>query len=241
MLDIIVLVTIILFALGGLHKGFCQYLLELLITLISLGAGLWYYQRSQATLTSLLVCSCVFLALSVIKWLWFKLRRKDASTKPSLSITNRCLGALLGLFWGILMAALCIFAIQLLPLDLMFKYDLKNRIHSSKSHKILEKLVPIKKVKVLETLNYMGKISHDQEAQERLGKQKQFKKLLKHESLRKLMDDPETIKQFQDKDLQALLGNPKVRELLNDGDFVEELFKIDFEGALNGYYEKLGD
>lgn len=232
MIDVIVLLTILFFAFAGLRRGFWQYLLELLITALSLGASWCYYQQKHEILKSLLVFVCVFLGLSLLKWLLLSTKRKEAAQKPSFSFANRFLGAILGFAWGTLIAAMLILATELLPVDTVFNHNIKEELRASRACQILQRLIRIKEIAIVENISYMSKVRLDEKAKRKLMEQPKIQELLQRDCLKAIMEDPETASQLENKDFKNLLTNPKILKLLNDGQFVEELMKLDFKKAL---------
>lgn len=229
-----------LFTLFGLAKGFLLYTFELLTTAVSLGAGWFYYQQNHLLLKSFLVCLCVFLGLSILKWLLLRPSDKDASLRPSRSGLNRLLGGALGFLWGTIIATLLIFAIELIPLGHIAKNNIQDQVRASTSFRLIKRVIPIEKVKILENISYMSKVHLSEEVKKRLTEQPKFKELLEHKSLKALMEDPETVNQLKNKDIQGLLKNRKIIDLLNDGRFVEKLLELDFKKAYDEYYKELG-
>lgn len=232
MIDIIVLLTILFFAFAGLRRGFWQYLLELLITAVSLGVSWFYYQQRHEILKSLLVFLCVFLGLSLLKWFLLRVGRKRASRELSLSFANQFLGAILGFAWGTFIAVTLVLAIELLPTETLFNYNIKEEFRASRACQILHRLIPTKQVTILENIGYMSKVSLNEKAQRKLIEQPKVQELLERDCLKAIMEDPETLSQLQNKDFKNLLTNPKILELLNDGEFLEELIKLNFKKAL---------
>lgn len=110
MINLVVALIIIFFVFTGLRKGFCRYLLEFLVTAISLALSWFYYLQSQEILRSLLVFICLFFGLSLLKWFFLRARQKKASPAAFFSLANRFWGAILGLLWGIFIASMLIFA-----------------------------------------------------------------------------------------------------------------------------------
>ena len=232
MIDIIVLLTILFFVFAGLRRGLWQYLLELLITAVSLGVSWFYYQQRHEILKSLLVLFCVFLGLSLLKWFLLNIGRKETPQKLSLSFANRFLGAILGFAWGTFIAVTLVLAVDLLPMDKVFNYNIKEELQASRTCQILHRLIPIKQVAILENISYMSKVGLDEKAQRKLLEQPKVQELLERDCLKAIMEDPKTLSQLQNKDFKNLLTNPKILELLNDGHFVEKLMKLDFKKAL---------
>lgn len=232
MINLIVLLIIIFFALAGLRKGFWQYLLELLITALALWASWLYYQQKHLILSSLLVFVWVFLGLSVLKWFLLRMRRKRTGQQLSLSSTNRSCGAILGFIWGMFIVVLVIFTIDILPTAAVFKYNIKEKIQASAVCRIFQRLIPLRKVAIVENISYMSKVSVDEEAKMRLGSQPEVQELLQHQHLKAIREDEEIVSQLENKELQKLLVNPKILKLLNDGEFVEKLLRLDFKKAL---------
>lgn len=239
-IDLIVLITIMLFTLFGLAKGFLLYIIELLITVISLGVAWFYYRQNHLLLKSFLVCLCVFLGLSILKWLLLRPRRKDTSLAPSRSRINQLLGGALGFLWGTIIATLLIFAMELIPSGLIPKYNIQDQVRASTSFRLIKRLIPTEKVKILENISYMSKVNLSEEVKKKLMEQPEFQKLLEHKSLKALMEDPETVNQLKNKDIRGLLNNRKIIDLLNDGQFLEKLLELDFKQAYDQYYKELG-
>lgn len=229
MVDLIVLSIIITFVLVGWRKGFGQYFLDLIIIAIGFGVGLRYYQQGHEILKSFLICTGVILSLSLLKGVFLREPRPRKSSPPFI---DRILGVITGAIWGTSIVTLFIFGTGLLPLEQIFKYDIKGKVQSSKAHRIISRLIPIKKIEVIDKLDNMAKVSLNQEAIKKLSEQQEFKDLLELKQLQAIIKDPVTVNQLRNKDLQKLLANPKILKLLNDGQFIEELFKLDFEKAL---------
>jgi uncharacterized membrane protein required for colicin V production len=231
MVDIIALLIIIFFALEGMRKGLAQYLLELLITAIGLVAGWFYYQKTSQVLKSFLTFLWIFLSLLFSKWLFFKLRRKKIPQKSSFSFCNKLAGAILGALWGTLIVITFISIIEFLPLETLSKNSYKQKVQTCKTYQMIYCLLPIRKFRVLENISYISKVSADEKAKMRLIKQPELQQLLEHHSFKAVMEDVETARQLQNKDLLSLLTNPKIINLINDGQFVEKLLKVDFKKA----------
>jgi uncharacterized membrane protein required for colicin V production len=234
MVDSIVLLVIIFFALGGMRKGLAQYLLELLITAIGLAAAWLYYQKTSQILKSFLTFLWIFLGLLLFKWLFLKLRRKKTLQKLPFSFSNNLAGAILGVFWGTFIVTIFILIIEFLPLEMLFKNSYKQKVQTCKTYQIIHHLLPIRKFRVLENISYISKVSADENAKMRLIKQPELQQLLEHPSFKTVMEDVETARQLQSKDLLGLLTNPKIINLINDGRFVEKLLKVDFKKAFEG-------
>ena len=232
MIDLIVLLIIIFFTLAGLRNGCWQYLLELLITAVSLGVAWSYYELGHEILKSLLLFVWIFLGLSLLKWFLLRARRKRTPQKPSLSFDSRLYGAILGFIWGTFIAVLLVLTIDLLPSETVFSDNIKQRVRASGACQIIQDLIPIKEVAIVENITYMSKVSLDEEAKMRLREQPEVQELLEHKYLNAIMEDPETLNQLQNKDFPRLLTNPKILRLLNDGQFIEKLMKLDFKKAL---------
>jgi len=231
MFDAIVLLIIIFFILAGLRKGFGQYLLELSITALSLGAGWLYYQQRQQLLTALAVFLLVFLALSFLNRLLLRAKQEKDVKTLKLSLRSLCWGATLGFAWGVFISVAAILALDLLPAEIVFSYGLKKSLRQSHARRIVYQLLPIRKSALLENISYIGKVSLDKDAQLRLKEQPAYQELLQHEKLKAVMEDPELVKKLQNKNLAPLLANPKIINLLNDGQFVEKLMQLDFKKA----------
>ena len=229
MVDLIALSIIITFVLVGWRKGFGQYFLDLLTIAIGLWVGWSYYQQGHEILKSFLICTGVIVSLSVLKLLFSREPRPRKSSPPFI---DRVLGVIMGAVWGTSVITLFIFGIGLLPLEQIFKYDIKGKVKSSKTHQIINRLIPIKKIEVIDKLDNMAKVSLSQEAIKKLSEQQEFRNLLELKQLQAIIKDPETVNQLQNKDLQKLFANPKILNLLNDGQFIEELLKLDFKKAL---------
>ncbi len=239
MIDIIVLLTILFFAFAGLRRGFWQYLLGLLITAVSLGVSWFYYQQRHEILKSLLVFLCVFLGLSLLKWFLLSIGRKETPRKLSLSFANRFLGATLGFAWGIFIAVTLVLAVELLPMDKVFNYNIKEELRASRACQIFKRLVPIKQVAILENISYLTKANHEEV--EIIRGKPDVQELLGHKSLKAIMEDHKTLSQLQNKDFPSLFTNPKILKLLNDGRFIEKLLKLDLKKTLDDYFQELGD
>jgi uncharacterized membrane protein required for colicin V production len=234
MVDISVLLILIFFTFAGLRKGFWQYLSELLITGIAFLTSWAFYQSSRQILKSLMVFLWVFLGLSALKWVLVKIAHKKAGEKPSLSFVKSLGGAILGCAWGIFIAAVLVLSLELFPLEDLFEYNIKQEIQDSRTSRILNRFISLKKFAVIENLSYISELSsiNNEEAQIRFNEQPETQALLEHENFKAVRDDPETSAQLKNKDIPALLNNPKIIRLINDGEFVEKLLKLDFKKAV---------
>lgn len=232
MLDLGVLLIVIFFVFVGLRKGFWQYLLGLLITGISLTAGWLYYQNSQQVLTSLFLSICLFLGLALAKWFFLTIRQTIKRPRSTSSFANHLGGAILGFAWGILIAMLFIFTLKCFPLAAIFKYDLKQKLKVSRAYQIFQRLLPKSLSPALENLTYMSKVSLDEKAKLRLTEQAEFQQLSRHPHLKAILEDRKLLSQLEIMDLPRLLTNPRIHTLLNDGQFIEKLMKLNFKKAL---------
>ncbi len=230
MIDLIVLIIIIFFALQGLRQGFLIYLLKLTVIAISLAAAWYYYQQSHQLIKSFLVFSSVFLGLLVLKVFLLGIGQKQPTEKSAFYYANRRLGALTGCIWGTLVAALLIFAVELLPAEQIFKYNIKEKVQASKAYLILNHFIPIKEVNIVENIRYMSKLGPDEKA--KLMEQPELKELLESDEFKAVMEDPQTLNQLQNQDLRGLSANRKILELINNGEIMEKMLKLDFRKAL---------
>lgn len=140
---------------------------------------------------------------------------------------------MLGCTWGIFIAAVLVLSLELFPLEGLFDYNIKQKIQDSRTSRILNRFISLKKFAVIENLSYISKLfSIDEEAQIRFNEQPETQALLEHESFKAVRDDPQTSAQLQNKDIPALLNNPKIIRLINDGEFIEKLLKLDFKKAV---------
>lgn len=233
MIDIIVLAIITFFFFIGSHKGFCLYLWELAITAVSLVMSWLYYQQNQMFFKSILVFVWVFLGLSILKWFILRNKRKKGVSEASHPhFANWCGGGILGLIWGVLMATLVILALDLLPIDAVLGYNLKEKVQQSRSYQVICRVISTKEIPLLENIGYLSEVARDKNAQIRLAEQPELKAVIEHQSFKAVIEDPELVAQLENKDLVSLLKNPKIRNLLNDGEFLEKLMKLDFKKAV---------
>lgn len=231
MIDLIALLIIIFFTLAGLRKGFWQYLAELLTIPISLGVAWYYYQSRHGIFKSIFIFVWVFLGLALLRWLLLGARQKKAPQKEYFLFGNRFCGAILGLAWGIFITLLFVLTIDLLPCEAVFKYNIKEKVQLSRARQITRRLIPIKEIGILENISYISKVNLDKNAKIKLWEQPEAQELLEYAPFKAVMEDPETLKQLQNKDLRGLLANPKIHKLLNDGQFIEKLLRLNLKKA----------
>ena len=232
MADVIALAIIAFFAFTGWRKGFWQYLLELLIAVLSLFIAWRYYQEAHQIFKTLFVFIWVFLGLCLLKWFLIKIIKKEEPDKLKTVSLSQFLGLSLGMIWGIFIAILLVLSLDLLPVEKVLRWNIKNDVRASYARQLAHALIPIKKIAVVENISYMSKISDDKQAQLKLREQPEFQELMQHKTFKAVMQDGQLVKQLQNKDLAALLNNPKIRELLNDGRFIEKIMQLDFKKAV---------
>jgi uncharacterized membrane protein required for colicin V production len=228
-IDLIVLLIIIFFAFVGLRKGFWQYFLELVLTAVSLGLAWVYYQHSQEIFKSILVFILVSLGLLFLKWLLLRGKQKGLSQESPLSFLNRFLGAGVGISWGILIAVLFVLTLDILATQTVFKYNIQQVIQTSQACQIVHRLIPRKRIRIIEDIRYLNRISRDEAARAKYIEQPQVKELLELESLKAIIQDPQTSQQLQEQNFPKLLLNPKILNLLNDRQFLEKLLNLDIK------------
>ncbi|MFC1631689.1 CvpA family protein [Candidatus Omnitrophota bacterium] len=226
--DLAVLAIIAFFTLISLYKGLRQSLAELLITGFSLFTGWLIFQQTHQILKSLLVTLVVFLGLSIFKWIMVISIRSSQRAQPDRagsSIFDHLLGGVFGFLWGTLISAFLVSSIDSLPLE----SNLSRKIQNAASAKLLKRLIPVQNIAFFDKIHQLSKISTNPEAKAKLVADPQFQALLEHKSLEELAQDPQTAKLIEQKDIPGLLKNPKFQNLINNGEFLEEMLKIDFE------------
>ncbi len=228
MIDVIALLIVICFTFFGMRKGFWHYLLELLTLAFSSWISWLYYQENQRIISSFMVFAWVFLGLNLVRWLLLRKR------KPSYSLPSLFGGSILGFIQGTLIAAMVILPLGFIPTSSLLGVNMAGRLQSSRAYQMLNRLFPVQKLPVIRNISCLTQVSRSQESRDRLAEDPQVQELLKHKSFQAILSDPNAVKQLESHNLLQMLKNPKIIELINDGEFLEKMLKIDFKKVMKG-------
>jgi len=117
-----------------------------------------------------------------------------------------------------------IILLTLAPLKFAQFKKVRNNITQSKYYALINKISGGKAATASLDIQKIAKIFQDPSKMKNLESTKEFQNLQKSDKFMALVNDPEIIKQSEEKNILAIAKNPKVLELLKDKDLMSQLF-----------------
>ena len=226
-LDTIVLILILFSFWGGWRKGVFRVLAAPAAFVISIFAGMIYWDMTENLFVSFLILSLGSVTLSIIFKILFFLGRMtiEKEYRDQVFWPSRILGGITNVVWrGFLISAFLLF-IPLIPFDAVGSDHLKKSIVESKSYPlaqyyVLGKIIVMKNIfSTISTLVNPAKLNQFSDSRE-------FREYFGDDRLQALVNDPDFQDYVLEKNMTKIMTYPKLHELLCDPEFMHRLSRL---------------
>ncbi len=229
MIDKIILGFLLIFGINGFRKGAIRMAFDFFSLFLNVAISFLVFKITRNPLKAWVV----FVLIGIILPLAFKFIYKKIAQRPDyrLSILNRSFGLLLGFFWFIIILGVIFFSIILLPDKIPFVSIIKERVLSSNSYTLFVKFIPINNMGLVKRIDTAYKIISDKNSQEKLRDNPKLKELSQNDKIKAITEDEDLVFALQEKNYLKVLSHPKILAILQDGELIENILKIDLENT----------
>lgn len=226
--DVIIRIILVLFFIKGWMKGFFKSLLGPISLIIGVLLSIAYYKESNNLFYSFLFS--FFSPIIIRIALGFAVKvfsSSDDNKKKKLpSLISSLLGACFCTIWNGFYIALILLIIGIAPIKNEKFQKVQNNILNSQTYNYLRKFTGNKIPTTTNDIKEVTSILQDPKKLEELRQSKEFKQLVDDEKLQTLLNDPETIRQIEEKDFGKLFSNPAIQEIMKDKELLKKFLEV---------------
>ncbi len=223
--DIIISVALLLYAMGGWHKGALRTLSRPIGFILGIGLGLFYLSISHNLLKSvaIMIFGPIIISFILLKGIALWHQRRDRGMPPSL--TSKLIGMSLNFLWGGLTIAIILIFIMLIPSRNPTVTAIQIAIESSYAYSHITETIG-NRIPFVSQMHTIFNATQNPSALKALSQTEEFQQMQKNPKFRHLLANKALSQQLRQQDIVSLLKNPEFRDLLQDKEFVYQLLKL---------------
>ncbi|MDP8264732.1 MAG: CvpA family protein [Candidatus Aceula lacicola] len=234
--DITIFLFILFFFATGWQKGIVRFSINFIAMILGTAISFYYFSATQNFLQSIALLIFGSIGLSVLLSILLKSWNKKFSRSKSPAFLSQLLGSLLGLGWALWMVIIIIFTILILPINSPTGEKIKTAITQSYVYTHLEYQIPLfqkffgsKTPKSKSTSSSVSEFKSppvNEKQIEIFRSKKEFQDIYQNESLQEIINDADLREKIEQRDVTALMNDPKMQGLLQDEDFMKNIMGL---------------
>jgi len=225
--DITIITLLVIYAGQGWTSGLLSTLIGPASVFVCSFIAFLYFDLTDNMLVAFFIAVAGSILTAGVASMLFYLWRKGVEKQYRNSVFpgSRPAGAVVSLVWlgGLTIAGFMFLA--LIPTQLEFIQKAQGGIRKSHLGAWTERHV-FSQVPLIHNLFSVLSIFQDHERLTSMAETPEFKDFLAEEKLKDCINDPEVSEHFENKNIAALLGHPKVAAVLSDGKIMKKLTRV---------------
>ena len=226
LIDLIVAGLLLFFFLWGFRKGLIRTLAGPISLIIAAIIAYIYYSQSKNVIVSTLIVTIGALLINIVLNMVVKAIHSSKDDKESTVTWGRILGGLISMSWRGIIISFLLSIIIFFPVNIPKFQALQMMILESNSFYLLDMLSGNRLTVIRGDIKKALNVYKDPLASRIVRKSEEFKAFTEDEKIKNLLSDRKTLKAIESNNLEAILANPKIREVLNSPESMKKLMEL---------------
>jgi hypothetical protein len=226
--DMTVIALLVILAVNGAHQGFIRALVGPVSLTISLVASIFVYLGTKNFSASFLTAA---LGPFFFAWIIVTLLKKwlNSDEAPRVSLASRLGGQAVNIIWGSLLILLTISFLAFFPFNSFDLPGVSKDIRHSFTFRIVQPIFINSAIAKGEAAAVpdceTGLCSTSEQEMQTLASDPNIMAIMNDPRVQKMINDPTVQNAMKAKDYRAIMGNPAIRELSQDPQFLLKALK----------------